>query len=132
MERWDNKASEFNPNRHVSKQDTVTTGYTYQNPPSTTGIPSYSETYPKTPRTEYGWVCPQCGRVYSPWTSMCLYCGGGSWTITCGPQTICKSDNTTTAKPVPGVVTTATNTDDTALHKTYVYTGPAPEVHLTN
>lgn len=131
MERWDNKASEFNQSRHASKQDT-TAGVTYQNPPSSTGIPSYSETYPKTPRTEYGWVCPQCGRVYSPWTSMCLYCGGGSWTITCGPQTICKSDSTTvTAKTVPGTLTTATNTDD-ILHKAYVYTGPAPEVHLTN
>ena len=23
-----------------------------------------------------GWVCPKCGRVYSPSQSMCLYCGG--------------------------------------------------------
>jgi len=21
-----------------------------------------------------GWVCPKCGRVYSPTTSMCSYC----------------------------------------------------------
>ena len=21
-----------------------------------------------------GWVCPKCGRVYSPFTSMCSYC----------------------------------------------------------
>ena len=23
-----------------------------------------------------GWVCPKCGRVYSPTTPMCYYCGG--------------------------------------------------------
>lgn len=22
-----------------------------------------------------GWVCPKCGRVYSPFTPMCFYCG---------------------------------------------------------
>ena len=22
-----------------------------------------------------GWVCPKCGRVYSPTTPMCFYCG---------------------------------------------------------
>lgn len=21
-----------------------------------------------------GWICPKCGRVYSPYTQMCLYC----------------------------------------------------------
>ena len=23
-----------------------------------------------------GWECPRCGRVYSPFVMMCLYCGG--------------------------------------------------------
>lgn len=23
-----------------------------------------------------GWVCPKCGRVFSPTTSQCPYCGG--------------------------------------------------------
>ena len=23
-----------------------------------------------------GWICPKCGRVYSPITPMCYYCGG--------------------------------------------------------
>lgn len=22
-----------------------------------------------------GWICPKCGRVYSPYTHMCPYCG---------------------------------------------------------
>lgn len=26
--------------------------------------------------TPQGWVCPKCGRVYSPMTPMCFYCGG--------------------------------------------------------
>lgn len=24
---------------------------------------------------QQGWVCPKCGRVYSPTTVMCMYCG---------------------------------------------------------
>lgn len=24
---------------------------------------------------QQGWECPKCGRVYSPTTSMCMYCG---------------------------------------------------------
>lgn len=23
---------------------------------------------------QQGWICPKCGRVYSPFTPMCLYC----------------------------------------------------------
>lgn len=29
-----------------------------------------------------GWICPKCGRVYSPSTSMCWYCGGNTTTTT--------------------------------------------------
>lgn len=25
---------------------------------------------------QQGWQCPVCGRVYSPFTPMCYYCGG--------------------------------------------------------
>lgn len=32
----------------------------------------------------YGWRCPVCGRVYSPFTSMCAYCGNNNMNhITC-------------------------------------------------
>lgn len=29
-----------------------------------------------------GWICPKCGRVYSPTTFMCYYCGGEKDKIT--------------------------------------------------
>ena len=37
---------------------------------------------------EYGWICPKCGRVYSPSTSQCFYCGGGLSPniVYCGPN----------------------------------------------
>lgn len=25
---------------------------------------------------QQGWICPKCGRVYSPYIQMCPYCGG--------------------------------------------------------
>jgi uncharacterized protein with PIN domain len=35
-----------------------------------------------------GWICPKCGRCYSPFTSMCSFCGGNNWgTITCSDGT---------------------------------------------
>lgn len=43
----------------------------------------------KEPKVEYkgglmGWICPKCGRCYSPFTSMCSFCGDNNWgTITC-------------------------------------------------
>lgn len=31
-----------------------------------------------------GWICPKCGRVYSPYTSMCSHCGNvDNFRVTC-------------------------------------------------
>jgi hypothetical protein len=33
---------------------------------------------------QQGWECPKCGRVYSPSTSMCKYCGNKEYITTAG------------------------------------------------
>ena len=40
------------------------------------------------PLREYGWICPKCGRVYSPTTSQCPFCGGAYSpnVVYCGPN----------------------------------------------
>lgn len=42
----------------------------------------------KEPKVEYkgglmGWICPKCGRCYSPFTSMCSYCCNDANIIKC-------------------------------------------------
>lgn len=33
---------------------------------------------------QQGWICPKCGRVYSPFTSMCSFCSNDNiFKITC-------------------------------------------------
>lgn len=31
---------------------------------------------------QQGWICPKCGRVFSPFTMMCPYCKGNDETKT--------------------------------------------------
>lgn len=40
--------------------------------------------------TPIGWECPKCGRVYSPTTTMCQYCGGQSTTVSNGIDNLLK------------------------------------------
>lgn len=42
-----------------------------------------------------GWKCPECGRVYSPTTPMCFYCGGNK---TSNINTTYNNSNTTLTK----------------------------------
>lgn len=62
------------------------------------------------PFKEYGWICPKCGRVYSPSTNQCLYCGGGYQPniIYCGPNSGTKDplDTIYTAKDVLDIIDT--------------------------
>lgn len=67
------------------------------NPPYIEELPNLPNQYPnEAPRQDHsyggasGWVCPKCGRVYSPFTPMCYYCGNNSYpgqiVFTCGPS----------------------------------------------
>ena len=46
------------------------------------------EPSPSVEPLNYGWICPKCGRVYSPSTNQCFHCGGGFSPniIYCGPN----------------------------------------------
>lgn len=51
---------------------------------STTTNESLIEAGKQSNHVMYGWKCPVCGRVYSPFTSMCAYCGNNNMNhITC-------------------------------------------------
>ena len=117
MEFWDNKASEFNKANTATATSKSTT-HTYVNPQPSTGGEAHSATYGpcSNPPQQYGWICPKCGKVYSPWTSQCFCCGGGSWTITC---------NSGTGTPIINDSVTIASAPST-----YTHAGPVPTVTL--
>lgn len=51
---------------------------------STSPMGDYNYTF-----TPKGWECPKCGRVYSPSTAMCYYCGNQTITTSPTSQPIC-------------------------------------------
>ena len=57
-----------------------------------------------------GWICPKCGRVFSPDTSMCFYCGSAGTII---------NTTTTSQPPLSGAITVKANGDEDWL-KTYL------------
>ena len=63
-----------------------------------------------TPIGQMGWICPKCGRVYSPTTSQCLFCGGtySPNIVYCGPNNGTKDilDTVYTAKDVLDIIDT--------------------------
>ena len=67
--------------------DHIWTGFeAYQIPP-VTAWPNLEPDISVEP-LNYGWICPKCGRVYSPTTSQCRFCGGtySPNVVYCGPN----------------------------------------------
>lgn len=53
---------------------------------------------------QQGWICPKCGRVYSPSTSMCWYCGGNTTTVI-NTTTPSNTTGSTTPYKFPDIIT---------------------------
>ena len=61
---------------------------------------NYIGDYPPTFNAPQGWICPKCGRVYSPITSMCWYCGN---------EVVTNTYTTDTPHHLPDIIITSTN-----------------------
>lgn len=73
---------------------------------------------------QYGWKCPECGAVMSPWQNCCINCSGQhNYTITCNQNKnsqleidgskINITDGATKGKTNQGISWTYTNTTTT-------------------
>jgi uncharacterized OB-fold protein len=67
--------------------DHTWTGFEVRHIQPATGWPNLEPAITVEP-LNYGWICPKCGRVYSPSTSQCLFCGGtySPNIVYCGPN----------------------------------------------
>lgn len=62
-------------------KDTMYDSLVYK-PPSTTPIESQWSEYQIISMGPQGWICPKCGKVFSPNTSECIYCNNNTHTYT--------------------------------------------------
>lgn len=67
--------------------DHIWTGWEARKIPPVTAWPSLEQDISVEP-LNYGWICPKCGRVYSPSTNQCQFCGGACSPniVYCGPN----------------------------------------------
>lgn len=89
--------------------DHVWTGFQESKIGTITSWPSLEQNITVEP-LNYGWICPKCGRVYSPSTNQCFYCGGG-----CSPNIVYCGPNNGTRDTLDTI--TISNTADSFKNK---------------
>lgn len=71
------------------------------NPFSLSNIPTAEDAlqeHNNKPGGLYGWICPKCGAVMSPFTSFCPNCTQRNWEITCTATGTCDASTQPTIK----------------------------------